>query len=161
MACAVSGPRPRVRDIFGAGNHHSAILNGSADVYTGKASEFVDKMNSKTRELCSDRDTAVQFQKTKQTKTPVAMGRGYWLMAIKPTDNTADQEQKRNKKENQDRQNNNLAITNCKKLHTTKSFSYSCKDTKLRNSSKNRRRIFSLSSYSRAPKDSIALSKIE
>ena len=48
------------------------------------------------------------------------MGRGYRLMAIKPTDNSADQEQKRNKKENQDRQNNNLAITNCKKLHTTK-----------------------------------------
>lgn len=41
-------------------------------------------------------------------------------MAVKPTDNSADQEQKRNKKENQDRQNNNLAITNCKKLHTTK-----------------------------------------
>lgn len=75
-ACAVSGPRSRVRDIFGAGNHHSAVLNGSADVYTGKASEFVDKMNSKTRELCSDRDTAVQFQKTKQTKTPVSKGRG-------------------------------------------------------------------------------------
>ena len=56
-------------------NHHSAVLNGSADVYTGKASEFVNKMNSKTRELCSDRDTAVQFQKTKQTKTPVSKGR--------------------------------------------------------------------------------------
>ena len=48
MACAVSGPRSRVRDIFGAGNHHSAILNGSADVYTGKASEFVDKIEDKT-----------------------------------------------------------------------------------------------------------------
>ena len=58
-------------------NHYSAVLDGSADVYTGKASEFVDKMNSKTRELCSDRDTTAQFQKTKQTKTPVAMGRGY------------------------------------------------------------------------------------
>lgn len=56
-------------------NHYSAVLNGSADVYTGKASEFVDKMNSKTRELCSDRDTAVQFQKTKRTKTPVSKGR--------------------------------------------------------------------------------------
>ena len=71
------GASTRVRDIFGAGNHYSAVLNGSADVYTGKASEFVDKMNSKTRELCSDRDTTAQFQKTKHTKTPVAMGRGY------------------------------------------------------------------------------------
>lgn len=71
------GPRSRVRDIFGAGNHYSAVLNGSADVYTGKASEFVDKMNSKTRELCPDRRKLAQFQKTKQTKTPVTMGRGY------------------------------------------------------------------------------------
>lgn len=36
-------------------------------------------------------------------KTPVAKGRGYRLMAIKPTDDSADQKQKRNKKENQDR----------------------------------------------------------
>lgn len=59
-------------------------------------------MNSKTRELCSDRDTAVQFQKTKQTKNPGLKGPGFESMAVKPTDNSADQKQKRNKKENQD-----------------------------------------------------------
>lgn len=53
-----------------------ASLLTAREVYTGKADEFDDKMNSKTRELCSDRDTAVQFQKTKQTKTPVSKGRG-------------------------------------------------------------------------------------
>lgn len=40
-------------------------------------------------------------------------------------------------------------------------FGYSCKDSKLRNSSKNRRRTFSFSRCSRNPRDSIALSKIE
>ncbi len=28
------GPRSRIRDIFGSGNHHSAVLNGSAIEYT-------------------------------------------------------------------------------------------------------------------------------
>jgi len=34
-------------------------------------------MNSKNAQADFDRDTAAQFQKTKQTKTPVAMGRGF------------------------------------------------------------------------------------
>lgn len=76
------GPRSRVRDIFGAGNHHSAVLNGSADVYTGKASEFVDKTNKKPRSRWAG---------------------GSKSMAVKPTDDSTDQKQKRNKKEKQDR----------------------------------------------------------
>lgn len=52
------GPRSRVRDIFGAGNHYSAVLNGSAIVYTCGA-------------------WLITHRTVLQTKTPVAKGWGY------------------------------------------------------------------------------------
>lgn len=51
------GPRSRIRDIFGSGNHHSAVLNGSAIGYTCGA-------------------WLVTHRTVLQTKTPVAKGRG-------------------------------------------------------------------------------------
>lgn len=45
----------------------------------------------------------VHQERTILNKNPGREGRGSKSMAVKPTDNSADQKQKRNKKENQDR----------------------------------------------------------
>lgn len=65
-----------------------------------EAGEFVDKMNSKLRELGSDRRELAQFQKTKQTKTPVTKGRGSKSMAVKPTPNSTERIKSEPSKEN-------------------------------------------------------------
>ena len=68
------GPRSRVRDIFGSGNHYSAVLNGSANGYTCGAWLVTHRTVLQTKSVSH----MIRRRSTQQdTKTPVAKGRGF------------------------------------------------------------------------------------